>query len=168
MITKVGRTEEELTTKLCKVPVHNCKGKQVQVVQAVGIEQISKDSSTENLDAISRILDIPVDAVKRKAGPVDLLIGVNYPQFHAGETRIKKNLIARKSPLGWVVFGTGTKQLTVQHKQVLHVRLASPISDKTQSDGVGFSERVYPTGHHLDTGSFHHLDLLALFLLAFD
>ena len=140
VITKVGGTEEELTTKLYKVPVHNCEGKRVQVVQAVGIEQISEDSSIENLDAISRTLDIPVDAVKRKAGPVDLLIGVNYPQFHAGETRIKKNLVARKSPLGWVVFGTGTKQLTVQHKQVLHVRLASPIDLthfwETESMGV--------------------------------
>ena len=140
MITKVGGVEEELTTKLYKVPVYNSDGKRVQIVQAVGIAQISEDSPNGTISEVSKIFDIPISMLKRKVGPVDLLIGINYPQFHAGETKIKKNLAVRKSPLGWVVFGTDSKELTFQNNNVLHVRLAPPVdlTDfwKTESMGV--------------------------------
>ena len=100
VITKVGGVEEELTTKLYKVPVYNSDGKRVQIVQAVGITQISEDSPNGNISEVSKIFDIPTSMLKRKVGPVDLLIGINYPQFHAGETKIKKNLAVRKVHLG--------------------------------------------------------------------
>ena len=90
VITKVGGVEEELTTKLYNVPVYNSDGKRVQIVQAVGIAQISEDSPNGTISEISKIFDIPISMLKRKVGPVDLLIGINYPQFHAGETKIKK------------------------------------------------------------------------------
>ena len=49
VITKVGGAEEELDTKMYKVPVTTYQGKKVQVVQAVGISHISDDVTNVNL-----------------------------------------------------------------------------------------------------------------------
>ena len=59
------------------------------MIQAVGIEQISEDSPMDNLDVISKFLNLPVGAVKRKAGPVDLLITtLSSVQVRPGSRRI--------------------------------------------------------------------------------
>ena len=52
-----------------------------------------------NLNRISDTFGIPIDQLKRKSGPVDLLIGINYPHFHVGETRFTDGLAVRKCPL---------------------------------------------------------------------
>ena len=105
VITKVGGVEEDLDTKLYKVPVCDDNGKLVQTIRAVGIPQISDETANPNVNYISSVLGIPVNQLHRKAGPVDLLIGINYPRLHIGETKTKEGFVARKSPLGWVVFG---------------------------------------------------------------
>ena len=46
--------------------------------------------------------------------------------MHAGETREADNLVARRSPLGWVVFGAANGQRQAVNK-VLHVQLSSPV-----------------------------------------
>ena len=143
VITKVGGTEEELDTKLYKVPILTHEDKKIQIVQAVGISQISDDVADINLNRISDVFGIPVSQLKRKFGPVDLLIGINHPQFHVGETRIKNGLAVRKSPLGWVVFGVNDQQTQQRATQVMNVRLATPIDLaefwKTESMGVAIS-----------------------------
>lgn len=139
-ITKVGGTEEELNTKIYKVPIYTRNNTPVQSIYAVGIKQISDETNTVNTDSIAQQLDVPVSDVKRKVGPIDILIGINYPSFHAGETKEKDGLVARHSPLGWVVFGCNSSKSTDQHSQVLHVRPASPVdlTDfwKTETMGV--------------------------------
>ena len=100
MITKVGVVEEELDTKLYKVPLYAHSGRMIQTIQAVGIPQISEEPSRVDMSHISRVLDIPADKLYRKAGPIDLLIGINYPRFHVGETRVRDDLVARRSLLG--------------------------------------------------------------------
>ena len=127
VITKVGGTEEELDTKIYKVPVSTHDGKRIQVVQAVGIPHISDDMTHVNLNRISDTFAIPIDQLKRKSGPIDLLIGINHPHFHVGEIRVKDGLAVRKSPLGWVVFGEDNKQTQPKPNQVMNVRLAAPI-----------------------------------------
>jgi hypothetical protein len=143
VITKVGGTEEELDTKIYKVPVSTHDGKRVQVVQAVGIPHISDDMNHVNLNRISDTFGIPIDQLKRKSGPVELLIGINYPHFHVGETRIKDGLAVRKSPLGWVAFGADNEQTQPKANQVMNVRLAAPIDLTefwtTESMGVSIS-----------------------------
>lgn len=143
VITKVGGVEEELITKLYNVPVYNTDEHRIQVIQAVDITQISEGSPNGNLNEISRIFNIPRQKLHRNPGPVDLLVGINYPQFHAGETKITEKLAVRKSPLGWVVFGAGTEGITIRDKHVLHVRLTSAINLtdfwETESMGVASS-----------------------------
>ena len=144
VITKVGGVEEELDTKLFKVPVYKDGGRQlIQTIQAVGIPQISEDTPGVDNNHVARVFGIPLNELHRDAGPVDLLIGINYPRFHVGETKVSEGLVARKGPLGWVVFGCNSENASPEVKQVLLVRLATPIdlTDfwKTESMGVSVS-----------------------------
>lgn len=141
LIAKVGETEEELNTKLYKVPVYTSNGKTFQTIEAVGIPQISHDTTTINADQVSKVFDIPKNEFRRKPGPIDILVGINYPAFHVGETKVKKGLAARKSPLGWVVFGVKSQSSTPKAKQVLNIRFAPPvdISEFWKTDSMGVS-----------------------------
>ena len=121
VITKVGGSEEELDTNMYKVPVHTHEGKRVQVIQAIGISHISDDVTNVNLRRISDTFGIPIDQLKRKSGSVNLLIGINYPHFHVGETRIKHGLAVRMSPLRWVVFEADEQQTQSSSYQVMNV-----------------------------------------------
>ena len=144
VITKVGGAEEDLDTKLYKVPVCDDNGTLVQTIRAVGVPQISDETANPNVNYISSVLGIPVNQLQRKAGPVDLLIGINYPRFHIGETKTKEGFVARKSPLGWVVFGYDSQDVLSQVKQVLHVRLATPtdITDFWKTEAMGVSVHI--------------------------
>ena len=81
--------------------------------------------------------------VLRKAGPIDLLIGINYSHFHVSETKVNSSLVARKSPLGWVIFGSNAEDVMPEIKQVSLVHLAAPVdlTDfwRTESMGVSVS-----------------------------
>lgn len=89
---------------------------------------------------ISKKFSVPVEELRREAGPIDILVGINYPNLHLGKTTVKDGLVLRESPLGLVVFGVKGESLDEESKQVLHVRVASPvdITDfwKTESMGV--------------------------------
>ena len=91
-----------------KVPLYDDSRKSIQTIQAVGISQISEDSVGVDISRISRILEMPASKLHRKEGPIDLLIGINYPRFHIGETKVKDGLVARRSPLAWVIFGSNS------------------------------------------------------------
>ena len=125
VITKVGGVEEDLDTKMYKVPLYDDSGKSIQTIQAVGISQISEDSVGVNI--ISRILEMPASKLHRKECPIDLLIRINYSRFHIGETKVKDGLVARRSPLGWVIFGSNSDDTLLEAKQVLYVRLFKPV-----------------------------------------
>ena len=135
VITKVEGVEEDLDTKLYKFPVCDNNGRLVQTIRAVGIPQISDETANSNVKYISSVLDILVNQLHRRAGPVDLLIGVNYPRFHIGETKTTEGFVASKSPLGY-----DSRDVLPQVKQVLHVRLATPTDItafwKTEAIGV--------------------------------
>ena len=81
--------------------------------------------------------------VRRKAGPTDLLIGINYSRFHVGNTKVKASLVARRSPLGWVIFGSNAEDVMPEIKQVSLVSLVPPVdlTDfwRIESTGVSVS-----------------------------
>ncbi len=87
VVTKVGGEEEDMATRLYKVP-------------AVGIPKISENTSNVNIGQISKILGILKHKLNRKSGPIDLFIGINYSRFHVGHTKMGSDLVARNSPLG--------------------------------------------------------------------
>ncbi|XP_067030552.1 uncharacterized protein [Acropora muricata] len=145
VITKVEGVEEDLDTKLYTFPVCGNNGRLKQTIRAVGIPQISDETSNPNVKYISSVLGILVNKLHRRAGPVDLLIGVNYPRFHIGETKKTEGFDARKSSLGY-----DSRDVLPQMKQVLHVRLATPTDItafwKTGAIGVSFPSYTCEAG----------------------
>ncbi|XP_070548332.1 uncharacterized protein [Ptychodera flava] len=125
-ITKVGGEEEELCTKIYVVPVRPVNKKQMFTVKAVGIPSISDDISEVSVIEMSKQLNIKPYDIHRGSGSVDLLIGIDHAKMHAGETIEVGNLIARHSPLGWVVFGASTEEQS-QNCQVLHIKFSAPV-----------------------------------------
>ena len=70
----------------------------------------------------------------------DLLIGIDQARLHTGETREAGNLVARHSPLGWVIFGA-TSGERLGTSKVNHVAFATPvdISEFWSTESMGVS-----------------------------
>ena len=98
LITKVGGVEEELATKVYKIPVCTVDGKPVQTIQAVGIPQISNEVEEVDTTVLASIFGLAASEVRRKAGPIDLLIGINYSCFHVGENQSKRYFSRPQKP----------------------------------------------------------------------
>lgn len=60
-------------------------------------------------------------------GKVDLLIGIDHTYMHTGQTKQVDHLVARKSPLGWIIFGSSAGQLNNATRTVLHIRYQEPV-----------------------------------------
>ena len=124
-IAKVGGGEEEICTKLYKVPLLSLD-----------------DNNAHHITAIGEKLGLERNKIFRKNGPIDVFIGFNHVKMHAGETREADNLVARRSPLGWVVFGAANGQRQAVNK-VLHVQLSSPVdmTDFWTTESMGVSSK---------------------------
>ena len=110
-------------------------------IQAVDIPQISNEVEEVDITVLASMFGIAAREVGRKAGPIDLLIGINYPCFHVGETKVNASLVARRSPLGWVIFEFNAKDVMAEIKQVSLVSLVTPVdlTDFWKTDSMGVS-----------------------------
>ncbi|XP_028416265.1 uncharacterized protein LOC114540191 [Dendronephthya gigantea] len=126
-LTKVGGEEEEIRTKLYKVRLLSLEDNTIHSISAVGIPCISDSIEAVSIGEYAQELGLEGRNLIRGSGSVDILIGCDHVKLHAGEIREAKNLIARHSPLGWVVFGpiTGSQG---QHNRVLHVQVSTPVN----------------------------------------
>jgi hypothetical protein len=79
--------------------MYAANGRAIQTIGSVGIPQILHDTTTINVNQVSEMFGLPKNEFRRKPGPIDILIGINYVTFYAGKTKIKGGLVARKSPL---------------------------------------------------------------------
>ena len=143
-ITKVGNDEEQLQTHIYKVPIRSLdRNSRTHTVTAVGLPTINDGVTDIRVDEIASQLHLKKTDLHRNTGQIDLLIGINHPKFHGGETREGGTFTARKSPLGWVIFGADTSD-RAERGSVLHVKLASPVnlSDfwETETMGVQFND----------------------------
>ncbi|XP_014668938.1 PREDICTED: uncharacterized protein LOC106810171 [Priapulus caudatus] len=126
-IGKIGGEEEVLQTNMYKVPIREAgKGGNPFIVSAVGISCISENAATTDLDDLTRKFGLKLTDVHRGSGAVDLLIGIDQARLHGGETREVGYCTARKSPIGWVIFGSAPDD-KVQSNDVLHVKVTSPV-----------------------------------------
>ena len=141
-ITKVGGQEEEICTKLYKVPLLSLDNNSVHHITAIGIPSISDSVASVNVGQIGEKLGLERTKIFRENGPIDVLIGINHAKMHAGETREVENLIARRSPLGWVIFGAANGQQQAVNK-VLHIQLSSPVdmTDFWTTEAMGVSAK---------------------------
>ena len=140
-IAKVGGEEEQLDTKVYEVRIRSLENRSAHVVKVIGIPSVSTNASTVNFDEMAKVFGITKSKFWRNDGSVDVLIGIDNPLLHTGETRQRKSLIARHSPLGWVLFGTTPGRNKPAH-QVFHIKtVTSPAVDmadfwSTESMGV--------------------------------
>jgi hypothetical protein len=100
-ITKVGGQEEELKTKVYRVPVSAIDNPRKHSVKAIGIPHISEEIVSVNTAGITEQFGLTNEKIRRGKGPVDLLIGIDHAHLHTGQTKQVDHLVARKSPLGW-------------------------------------------------------------------
>lgn len=140
-ITKVGGEEEVFPTKVYKVPISAVGNGKLFSVKAIGIPEISDSVKPLDLKVIIKQLGLERESVRRGKGSIDLLIGVDHAQFHAGETKRQGEIVARKSPLGWVIFGGVTKE--TKETQFCHAVFSSNVNPvdltefwKTETMGV--------------------------------
>ena len=125
-IIKVGGEEEQMTTKVFKLPVTSLDDQKMFTVQAISIPCISDDVVDIKTRDIAERLNLKKEDLYRGKGQVDLLIGIDHARMHTGETRQAGHVVARKSPLGWVVFG-GTSKDAPEVSKTLHVKYTSPV-----------------------------------------
>ena len=93
-----------MKTKLFRIRVRSLERNSVHTVMAVGISCISEDISEIKLRDVAKRLGLLKAKLHRGSGPVDILVGIDHPVLHTGETKKVQNLVARNSPLGWVIF----------------------------------------------------------------
>ena len=125
-ITKVGGEEEMVKTKVFKVPItslHTCK---TYSVTAVGMSCTSDDITDIKSKNLLGRFRLKRSEIHRGKEAIDLLIGIDHTFMHVGETRQAGCMIARNSPLGWVVFGSPPGETSGKYK-VFNIKFATPV-----------------------------------------
>ena len=104
-ISKVGGDEEFMQTKVYRVPVESSDDDRRYSIEAIGMPSISKEVTAVQMSEITELLGLKNEKLRRGKGQVDLLIGIDHAHMHTGESKQAGQLVARSTPLGWVVFG---------------------------------------------------------------
>ena len=125
-MAKVGEEENEMSTKMYQFHIRSLENQSIHTFRAVGIPSISSDVSGIKLDKAAEVFGLGKEKIQRGTGPIDVLLGIDHPKLYTGETREADNLVARHSPLGWVIFGAMTGGYE-NVNQVSHVRCSNPI-----------------------------------------
>ena len=142
-ITKVRGEEEEIHTKLYKVSLLSLKNNSLHHITAIGIPSISDNVASVDVGKVSEKLGLEGRKLVRGNGPIDILIGINHAKMHTGETKEAENLVARRSPLGCVVFGA-TSGYQRRVNKVLHVQLTNPVdmTDFWTTEAMGVTMKL--------------------------
>ena len=142
-ITKVGGEEENIVTKEYKIPISSVEGGPSFAVRAVGIPNISEEVSGVCLATLKARLGLEKERIHRGKGPIDLLIGIDHAHVHTGPTRQGDHLVARKTPLDWVIFGGSPGNMPATSHEVLHVKFSEPVdlTDFWRTESIGVQVR---------------------------
>ena len=125
-ITKVGGEEETVKTKVFKVPIISLDTRKTYSITAVGMFCISDDVTDIKSENLAGRFGLSRNEIHRGKGAIDLLIGIDHAFMHVGETRQAGCMIARNSPLGWVVFGSPPGETSGKYK-VFNIKFATPV-----------------------------------------
>ena len=138
-LLKVGGGKGTIKTEVYKVPVSSLDNTKMFSIKAIGVPCNREEVSAVQLKLMVKLLELECERIHRGNGPVDLLIRIDQAQVHTGQTRQTGQLVAGRTPLGWVVF-SGPSGETQVNAHIYHVRFATPIerSDfwKTEAMGV--------------------------------
>ena len=123
-IKKVGG-EEVLATKVYQVPITSLESGAKFTVKAFGIPQISDNIAEIDVGNMAKEIGITETKIYQESGPIDILIGIDHAYMHTGESKRFGSVVARHSPLGWLLFGAtpGAQQTS----RVFHVQYTKPV-----------------------------------------
>ena len=96
-------------------------------MKAIGIPHISEDIVSVNTAGITEQLGLTNEKIRCGRGPVDLLIGIDHAHLHTGHTKNVDHLVATKSSLGGVLFGSIPGGTTFDENRVFSVNYATPV-----------------------------------------
>ena len=91
-MAKVGEEEHEMSTKMYRFRIRSLENQSIHTITAVGIPSISSDISGIKSDKVAKAFGLGKDEIRRENGPVDVLVGVDHPKLHTGETMRPVNL----------------------------------------------------------------------------
>ena len=104
-IIKVGNTEEKISLKRYQLPLIDLQGNPV-IFEVYGIENITSDIRSVNIDGILCIFKVPKDELVRPTGTVDVLIGYEYAGFHPEREQSCEHLLLLRNRFGRCIGGT--------------------------------------------------------------
>ena len=105
-ITKVGGTEEVVSSHLYDVPLLRSDGRRVHI-RAYGIDKITSNISRIDLsNVIPLFKDVKINDIVRPEGEIDLLIGYEYAGLHPIRKRAVDNLLLLGNEFGECVAGS--------------------------------------------------------------
>ena len=114
----------------------------IHTVTAVGIPCLRSDITEIKLSHVAGIFGLREEEIRLRIGPIDLLVGIEHPKLHTGETREAINLIARQSPLGWVKFGaTHGKHWQVNRVSSVKVLTSIDMTDLWTTETMGVAAK---------------------------
>lgn len=115
---KVRGEEDVLETKVHRVPVPSLGSDEKFTVNALETPYISDDIAKTDVKTRAEGIGLSETKIYSEGGPIDILIRTDYAHVHAGETKQVDIIVARHSPLGWVIFGTapGLKQMCMTRR----------------------------------------------------
>jgi len=97
------------------------------------------------MSQITDLLGLKNEKFRRGKGEVDLLIGIDHVHMHTGESKLTGQIVGRRIPVGWVVFG-GSPGEVQETSHILHVKfeMSVDLTDfwKTETMGVAFKPCV--------------------------
>ena len=138
-IAKVGGEEETIKTKEYRVLISSVDDRKKHSIKVIGIPRISDDIAPVQISQIKEVLGLSNERIRRGKGQIDILVGIDHAYMHTGQTRQAGELVARQTPLGWVVFG-GSAENVQPSIRILFVKYATPVdlTDfwKTETMGV--------------------------------
>ena len=123
----LGGEMQAYQTKVYKLEIYPANQREYTIA-AIGVPEITNIPRASEV-ILRKMESMLGQTLSRGYGAVDVLIGVDYPEMHGGETRQVNGYLLRKSPLGWVIFGSSSE--TKQSPTVLHVKVTDR-ADLTQ------------------------------------
>ena len=125
-MTTIGGKEEELKTKMYEVMIRSKENNSLFSVNAIGIPCISDEVTEVEVEASKSYIGLAKNMLSRGSGKLDVLIGIDHANMHTGKIKQVGNLVARHSPLGWLVF-SATQSNTAAVNKVLRVGVSVPV-----------------------------------------
>ena len=146
----VGSQKIEFESFEYCIDVLNKSGELVQMYM-IGIEKISSDIESIDIDKVAKLLSVPEGSIDRPMhGEIELLIGVRYAGYHPCRISANGHLLLLENQFGFIVEGThqliheGTK-IDTRCMQMRHA-IVMFISDSDRGKNAEFFHSIENLG----------------------